>query len=329
MENPVQNIPENEKITQHNALVHSRQTFTLLQQRILALAVAQIQRSDDGKEIYKVRIRDLIELGTSTEIYSRLNKEAKDLVGKVVTRKGVKSNGKRFFEHWSMLKKASYEEGTGILEVQFHSEIQQMLFDLKGEFSSAVAVEKASCQSVYGVRIYEMLVSHWRFGEWEVPVEDLRHSLGLEDKYKNFSHFRTRVLKKAQKDVQKHTNMRFTWKELKRAYGRGKGKKITHIKFDFSWKPDQMNLLMEQPKKKSKFDIYDLRNRLKKYAKLEQKKINKILRYLEKNPDDREGFKQRYHHVEANIQQGTDDQNRQINSVSGYAWSEIKSLIEK
>src|SRR5699024_9970845 len=72
-------------------------------------------------------------------------------------------------------------------------------------------------------------------------------------------------------DLKKHTNMRFTWE----AESRKKGRKITHLIFDFSFKPDQMDLAIEEPKKKSNFDIFDLRNRLKKWAKLESKKINK------------------------------------------------------
>jgi len=182
-----------------------------------------------------------------------------------------------------------------------------MLFQLKGAFSSAVAIEKASCQSIYGVRIYEMLVSHWRFGEWEVSVDDLRHSLGLENKYKNFSHFRKRVLQKAQNDLQKHTQMRFTWKELKRAKGRGKGKKITHIAFDFSWKPNQLDLGLEEPKWANGFDIYNLRERIQKSTNLHPKEVHEIMEWIgRKSKSQQEAFKNNFHSkFEAPLQSGT------------------------
>lgn len=296
MGNPTKNIPDDKLVTQHNALVHSRQTFTLLQQRILALAVAKIRRSDNGDKEYEVKIRDLVELGTSTEIYSRLEKEAKDLVGKVVTHKGTTEDGKRFFEHWSILKKASYEEGTGVLKVEFHSEIRDMLFQLKGQFSSAVAIEKASCQSIYGVRIYEMLVSHWRFGEWEVSMEDLRHSLGLEGKYKNFSDFRRYVLNKAQKDLKKHTHMRFDWEPKKRAKGRGKGKKVTHVAFEFSWKPNQLDLGLEEPNWADGYDIYNLRERIQKSAGIHPKEVHRIMEWVGgRSERQQEAFKNNFH----------------------------------
>jgi len=327
MESLFKNHDQDELLVQSNALIHSRQTFTLLQQRILALAVQQISRGDDPKTKYKIRIQDLIDLGSSPDIYNRLEEETRNLAKKVVTRKGVTGEGKRFFEHWAMIKKAKHIEGSGELIIQFHSEIADQLFALKGKFGPAVAIEKASCHSRFGARIYEILLDYWQYEEVEFPVKELKFMLGLDGKYKSFTQFRRYVLEKAQKDVKENTQLRFTWEELKRATGRGKAKKITHIKFDFSWKPNQMNLPIEEPTKKG-FDIYNLRDRLKKYAKLEQKKINKIMRYLENNPGERESFKQAYHKIEVNLQRGQDDKNNTINSHSGYAWTNIKPLIE-
>jgi len=296
MENPTKKLPDSELATQHNALVHSRQTFTLLQQRILALAVAQIKRTDEGDSSYQVYIQDLVELGTGSEIYSRLDKEVKNMVSKVVSIKGRDEDRGLWFEHYSLLKRASYTQKSGVLELEFSAQVREWLFQLKGQFSSIVAIEKASCSSVYGVRLYEMLASHWRFGEWEVSVENLRFSLGLEDKYKNFSHFRQRVLQTAQDDLRENTQMRFTWKELKRARGRGRGKKVTHIHFDFSWKPNQMDLGLETPDWSQGFDIYNLRSRIRESTGLHPREVHEIMEWIGRKEQDRqEAFKDNFH----------------------------------
>ena len=122
--------------------------------------------------------------------------------------------------------------------------------------------------------------------------------------------------------------MRFTWEELKKARGRGKGRKVTHIKFDFSWKPDQLNLPIEQSKKKSKFDIYDLRNRLKRDAQLSGKQIDRVMNFLEKNPDKREQFKNDFAPVSNRLQEGKDENNKPIKSPSKYSWPRIEPLLE-
>src|SRR5699024_6410706 len=148
----------------------------------------------------------------------------------------------------------------------------EMILDLKeqGNFTPVPVAELLACRRTYGQRMYELLYTWRRTGRWETTVKDLRVSRGVEDKYSNFYDFRRFILEKAQKDLKKHTNMRLTWE----AESRKKGRKITHLIFDFSFKPDQMDLAIEEPKKKSNIDIFYLRNRLKKWTKLEQKKIN-------------------------------------------------------
>jgi plasmid replication initiation protein len=224
--------------------------------------------------------------------------------------------------------KADHKEGSGIVKIQFSPDVQKMLFQLKGEWSAAVAVEIASCQTSYGPMLYDKFMSHRRFGKWEVSVKDLRFELGIENKYKNFADFRRYVLKKAQKDLQRNTNMRFTWEEQKNARGRGKGRKITHIKFDFSWKPNQMNLPMEESKKKSTFDIYGLRERLKRDAQLEQKQIERVLKFLKKNEEKREQFKDDFAPISDALQQGVDFDNNVLKKPSSWAWPKIEPLIE-
>jgi len=328
MESPVEFHDQEELVFKKNALVHSRQTFSLLQQKIIIMAAAQIQKNHHGDEVYDVRIQDLINLGTSKDIYNRLEKETRTMVSKVATEKKIESDGKRRFIHRNVVAKADHKEGSGIVKIQFSPDVQKMLFQLKGEWSAAVAVELASCQTSYGPLLYDKFMSHRRFGKWEVSVKDLRFELGLEDKYKNFTDFRRRVLKKAQKDLQKNTNMRFTWEEQKNARGRGKGRKITHIKFDFSWKPNQMDLPIEEPKKKGDFDIYGLRQRLKVNAQLNRTQIEKVLQYLEHNPGKRELFKDKYSSISACLQRGVDFNDKALNDPQGWAWPKIKKLIE-
>lgn len=329
MEKIGQHLSDNQVATQRNDLLRGQQSFSLVQKRIFALAIQQIKRGDQKLKPYTIEIQDLVNTGTSRKIFSQVEKEADGLMDKKLLKKEQLPNSDYpKTTRWNMIMKATHNPGEGTLTIRINPEIKEMLIKLKeqGNFTPVPVAEMLACRSSYGQRIYELLYSQrWKkTGKWEVSVEDLRFALDIETKYKNFSDLRRRVLEKAQKDLKEHTNMRFDFE----TESREKGRKITHVIFDFSFILDQMDLALEVPENKPKFDIYNLRNRLKTYAKLEQKKINKILGFLENNSDVREEFKQQYHHVEANIQQGTDDQGRAINSDSGYAWSEIKPLIE-
>lgn len=318
---------QDELAVQSNALIHSRQTFTLLQQRILALAVQQIDKTDSPDIEYKIRVKELIDLGSSPDIYNRLEKESRSLVKKVVTRKGVTADGKRFFQHWSMLKKAEHIEGSGELVIQFHEDIRDQLFALKGEYGPSVAIEKASCHSTYGARIYEILLDYWRFEEAEFSVEKLKFMLGLEDKYKGFTQFRRRVLRKAQKDVADNTNMKFTWEELKRAKGRGKAKKITHVKFYFTYDHAQMDMILETPKEPDFSPKFDLKKRLKNHAEFNSKKVQTVAKWLKDNPEEQKLLSD-WMHQKVECSKPVDSLGNPIREMEAWAWSKIRDRIQ-
>src|SRR5690554_2790120 len=87
MVSPTTTHDQKDLVVQSNALTHSRQSFTVLQNRIMTLAMMQIQRSDNGDEVYQIRVEDLVSLGTSRDIFNRLDSETRSLAQKVVTYK--------------------------------------------------------------------------------------------------------------------------------------------------------------------------------------------------------------------------------------------------
>ncbi|WP_366143601.1 replication initiation protein [Flavobacterium sp.] len=45
-------------------------------------------------------------------------------------------------------------------------------------------------------------------------VEELKLILGVQEKYAKYANFKSRILLKAQEDIEKHTDIRFTFEEL-------------------------------------------------------------------------------------------------------------------
>jgi plasmid replication initiation protein len=283
-------LPDNQVATQHNDLIHGQQEFTLVQKRIFALAVQQIHREDEDYKTYVIDISDLVASGTSRNVFSKVEDETENLMRKILLKK-EEIEGSKFPKttRWNMISKAVHDPGSGELKISLHPDIRDMLLELKGRFTPVPVAELLACRSTYGQRMYELLFSQvWKGNIWEVSVDDLRFSLSAEEKYPNFSHFRQRILKKAQRDVKKHTNMHFGWTEE----SRGKGRKITHLIFKFKCVFDQIDLALEQPK----FDIYNLRKRLKKYAELSNKEIDEVMKRLkQENTKNRKAFAEKFH----------------------------------
>jgi plasmid replication initiation protein len=323
------NLSDQQVATQRNDLLHGQQSLSLIQKRIFALTIQQIRRNDTELQTYTIQIQDLVDAGTSSQVFSQIEKEAENLMRKILLKK-ERVPGWKFprTTRWAMVSKAVHNPGEGTLDIRIDSEIRDMLLKLKeqGNFTPVPIAELLACRSTYGQRIYELLYSQrWKeTAQWEVSVDDLRFSLGLENKYRNFSDFRRYVLKKAQKDLQKHTNMRFEWSQE----SRGKGRKITHLIFDFSFKPDQMNLLLDGSKEAAKVDLqYNLKIRLKSAAKLNGKRLITALKWLKANPGQQWPLAC-WLSSKVECDKPTDSLGNAIRDMQAWAWDKISKAME-
>lgn len=319
---------DDELAVQSNDILFGQQSFSNLQRRIYLLAVAQIKRSDTQLKPYRVYIKDLMEYGISDNIYSHMDRVTDGLMRKVFKRRFIK-NGKRGWEKWPMISWAEHIEGQGYIEVEIHSKMEELLLDLKekGNFTPVPIVNALSCSSTYGSRIYELIYSWRRYNKMEISVSELRAILKLENQYKNFSHFRRYVLKKAQKDLQKHTNMRFAWKEEKRARGRGKGRKITHLVFEFHFIAGQMDMALEEPKKGEIKLKFNLVKRLKNNAEFNSKKIDVVIKWLKNNPEQQKLLSDWLHH-NVECESPADSMDKPIRDMQAWAWPKVNDRIQ-
>jgi plasmid replication initiation protein len=329
MEKKEKNYPDCEVATQRNDLIHGQQTLSLVQKRIFALTVQKIQRGDEDYKTYSIEVENLVNAGTSRSIFDRLEKETKKLMTKVLTRR-LNEGGKGSFTHWSMVSKAHHVEGEGKLEIDLHPDIRDMLLNLKeqGNFTPVPVAELLACRSTYGQRMYELLYSWRRIGRWETTVNDLRFSLGAEEKYSNFSDFRRSILRKAQKDVKTHTNMRFDWTEECRGRGRGKGKKITHLIFDFSFNMNQMDLPLEAFERPEFNPKFDLINRLKNDAELSEKQVNETVEWLAKNSNQQWPLAWWIHQRIIVPDPPKDSLGNPIRDMGSWTWDKIKKAMQ-
>lgn len=336
----MKSLPDSEVAAQRNDLIHGQQSLTLVQKRIFAMVVQQISRDDKDFKTYNIKIRDLVDTGNSYNVYNQIQEETKKLIQKVLTKKTVQEDGRRSFTHWSMISKAHHVEGEGTLEINLHPDIRDMLLRLKeqGNFTPVPVAEILACRSTHGQRIFEMLYSWRQHRRWEVSLEELRFSLGLEDKYANYSDFRRFVLEKAQEDLKKNTNMRFIWTEECRNRGRGSGRKVTHLIFEFEFISDQLDMAIGGEKKKSKKEYpltdidlpYRLVERMQKKAEFDSAQIKKVTDWLVQHEDQIKLFAAYFNtHIENPLDTGgLDYRGRKIENVQGWAWYKISKIME-
>ena len=312
---------DDEVATQNNHLINSQQSLSLIQKRIFYLAIKQIRKGDKDYKRYYVDLSDLCP-GTSQDVYHRVSNEVQDMMDKTI-HFVEKVGDKEYDVYLNLVSKISHEKGTGQIYVDMHPDIRDMLLDLKKYFTRVPVVELIACRSIYGQRLYELLYQFADTGVRLMEVEELRKKLNLENKYDNFAHFRKYVLEQAQKDVEKRTNMSFSWKEIKAR----KGRKIERLLFDIEVSdPTQTELDFDTPKvDMSKHQT--LQNHLREICEFSESSVKKVLRHLEKSPDDKEIFHQLVHKTELRIKDGENDNAQPLGNVEAWALALFEKTI--
>lgn len=236
--------PMNRSVNMSNALVSSAQGLSLVEKRIMCLAVAGLDsRRHYGTQppVVTVSASDYAELADikPEAAYQELQEGVKRLYERSI----------HFEESWKNPKKkkptvakvsmrwvgrAKYIEGQGQVELAFWYEIMPHLTLLKERFTSYKLSQAAAIRSLYSWRILELLSQFESTGWRDFSVEDFCKILELPESYqKDFGQIKRRVIEPAVKELRFKDNwiINVSYKKA--------GRKIARIRFDFARHPQQ------------------------------------------------------------------------------------------
>lgn len=126
-----------------------------------------------------------------------------------------------------------YVPGEGTVVLSFAAGIIPYLSQLSREFTKYKLKHVARFESVYSIRLYELLVQWSAVGEREIEVEWFKRQFQVGDKYSRVVDLKKRVIDPAIQEINEHSNFWVT-------YGQPKaGRTITHFQFQFGLK-DQL-----------------------------------------------------------------------------------------
>lgn len=228
-QNELENIDSKNWITKSNELIESTYKLSLQEQRILLILASKVQPSDETLKTYRFRARDFIEIignKKGTGFYSYLKETVNGLQKQVLT---INKDGKQRNYNWVIT--SIYEDNEGYITLQFHPELKGFFLELKEKFTTYQLENVVRLNSVYSIRIYELLKQYEKLKKRYLTILELRHFLGIEStKYQQYGHLKSKVLLAAQNEINKKTDIQFTFNEFKT------GRKITSIEFEISSK---------------------------------------------------------------------------------------------
>lgn len=210
--------------------------LTLAEQRVLLACIAQIDSKAVLTENYRFEITasgvaDLAGLENLTNAYRDLKKATEKLYERSVIIEDPDPDNPQIKQRKTRwISSIDYVPGEGKLVLSFSVGIIPYLSQLSREFTKYKLKHVARFESVYSIRLYELLVQWSSAGEREIEVEWLKRQFQVEAKYDRVVDLKKRVIDPAVAEINEHSNL---WVK----YGQRKsGRQITHFQFQFGLK---------------------------------------------------------------------------------------------
>ncbi len=224
-------ILSNKKVVvrEANELVEAKYLLDMWEARIFWSAIAKISPDDQEFKKYKIYIKDLErDFGIKDkDIYSRMRSAAKSLRKKEIAIPYRYEEGMGDLVTGLITSYGGLGDDTGaFVVVELHPDLKPYLLQLKQRYTQYNIGFLMRMQSRYSRRIYKLLKQYQKIGKRKLNLARLRELLCIEpNEYAKYSHLKSRIIKKAQKDLEEYTDICFEFKEIK------KGRKVDELVF--------------------------------------------------------------------------------------------------
>lgn len=208
-------MEENRHVRKSNLFVEGRYRFGVVEQRILLSIISKIKISDSDFRPYRLQwkyLRDITKnaLKCADDVHDSCEKLKNRTI---MIKEGSLIHGYGFLSGWTI------EPGKWV-EFRIDPEMKNMLLNLlqDGRFTLFRLECILSLGSAYSIRLYEILKSHeWKQQPVEIQLDALKWQMGVEPGSKadsRFDFFRGSILDRAQADLAKHTDIKFTYRKI-------------------------------------------------------------------------------------------------------------------
>lgn len=228
-------------VVKTNWLNQALQTLTLMEIRIIQLAIIDARESGTGLSVdkpLKISAKRYAEaFGVQAKnAYVKIKQSEDNLFKRQFTYIDPQ-DGRPIKSRW--LQDVKYLDNEGAIELCFTRTVVKGISRIDGAidfFTKYLLSHTIHFKSVYSVRLYEIL-NQWKNGDpKKMPmfhIDQLRGQLGIQpNEYERFGNFKARVLDKALKEINEHSDLHIEYRQVK------KGRSVIGFYFDIKEKKD-------------------------------------------------------------------------------------------
>ncbi len=206
-----------------NELVEGKYKFDIWEMRIFTKMVTLITPDDKDFKEYKIYLKDIIQyfgLQRDGRNYQHLKESALKLMSRIVkvVVKDIDGLQELNTPIVGSVKNPLYneeDEDSVYIKISFHPDLKPFLLALKSKYVVYDARNILRLPSTYSIRIYELLKQYEKIGRRRLSVQELKEMFGVTSEYKLYANFKQRIIEKAQRDLSEHTDISFTYDEIK------------------------------------------------------------------------------------------------------------------
>jgi len=222
-------------VVQANKMIQkSRFELSFAEQRIIKYAISLI-KPDSHTLSYEFNIRDYAKICGLDSDQGVLYQDTRSVLKEISDRSWwiEQEDGSEVLVRW--IVKAKMTKRSGKVTLVFDEDMMPYLLDFRENYTQYQLINTLAMKSIYSVRIYELLISlSWRAKSYKNKVwveslnlDILKKRLNVHDllTYNNFAAFERRVLKMAQQEINKYTDIEINYTPIKQ------GRKVVDVEF--------------------------------------------------------------------------------------------------
>ena len=221
---------ETRLVVKDNALIDASFNLTLVEQRLMLLAIVEAREIQDLTpdtpiEIKASSYREQYNTDSS-EAYKQLSEATKQLFNRQFSYiDKYKGDDAITVSRW--LNEATYINNKGTVVIYLNRNVISMISRLEANFTKYLLEQVSDFKSQYSIRLYELLIKYKDIGNSKkYTIEEIRSLLGIGvNEYKVLADFKKRVLDLAVKEINDKTDTTIKYEQFK------EGRNISHILF--------------------------------------------------------------------------------------------------
>ena len=220
------------KVCKANKVIEASYKLTLNEQRVVLACISQVNSINElhATDRFELTAKDFARLFSISEdrAYSELKTVAQQLFHRyVIIENPDPENPKLKYTQTHWISAIDYLPDDGKIVLFFAHKILPYLGLIRGSYTEYRLEHIGKMTSIYGIRLYELLVQWQSVGKREVEIDWLKKQFQIEDGYDRMFDFKKYVIDPAIKDINAHSNFSVSWTQRKT------GRKVTHLTFIF------------------------------------------------------------------------------------------------